>query len=159
MKVSFFVCLYCLFAGPSFAMASVLQAHSNSVASTHLAEPAQPILFGQTIHVPDNSVAVLRHSNSVPHGTSDSIVCIGPSKSPSFYTPGKISVTLQRIKPDILTVRVVTYEMDGGRTCFELYMSSDAFNQYTVLIRDTAGKLPLHVFFNGPVSAIPQVSE
>jgi len=159
MKVPFFVCLYCLFAEPTFAMSRVLQAPSNSVASTHPTEPTPPILFGQTIFVPDNSVAILRHTTSVPHGTSGSVVCVGPSKSSSFYKPGKISVTLQRIKPDILTVRVVTYEMDDGRTCFELYMSSDAFNQYNVLIRDTAGKIPLHVFFNGAVSAIPQVSK
>jgi len=66
---------------------------------------------------------------------------------------------LSRIGPNALTVNVATYQLDDGRTCFNLYMSSETLDQYTVLISDTNGTAPVHVFFQGRLPAIPEAHQ
>jgi hypothetical protein len=127
-----FVCLSCLFAAPSFAVAPVA-------------------------YVPDNSATVTRRSSGDPHGATNSVVCVGPAKPGSPYIPGKISVTLQRAEPDAFAVDVFTYTLHDGRTCFDIYVTSDALGRYTVFIRSTAETMPHPIFFHGLLAAIPEV--
>ena len=144
MKVSFFVCLSCLLAAPALAM-----------------EPQ--IIPEPPTTVPDNaSLQVTRDSSGLPHGITRSIVCVGPPKSGSAYTPGKIWVALRRqdTLKDFVEVDVTTYETGDGRTCADFYVGADAFDKYTISIGDAAShRIPMHVFYQGPLHAIPQVNK
>jgi len=134
MKISFAVCLSCLLAVPAFA-------HS------------------PTIAIPDNSsVTITRHSFGLPHTITNSTICAKPNFG-SAYTPSKISIGLLRQDTVVNFFRVglETYDPGDGRTCAAFAVSSDALDKYTVNITGTGGQGPIliHIFFQGPLSAIP----
>jgi hypothetical protein len=129
MKISFSICLSCLLTAQAFA-------HSPNLA------------------VSDNSsVTVTRHSFS-NGGITLTAVCVRPN-SGSTYAPSDVSVHLQQMLSEYLSVFVAPYKALDGSFCAEIDTSSDTLDKYIVRITGTNGKPPYHIFFQGPLSAIP----
>ena len=129
MKISFSICLSCLLAAQAFAHSPTLAVSDNS------------------------SVTVTRHSFA-RGGVTLTSVCVRPN-SGSTYKPSTVSVHLQQMLNEYLSVYVATYEPGDGSTCAEIDTSSDTLDKYTLVITGMNGTPPNHIFFEGPLSAIP----